>query len=143
MAEVFVDTSGWAHYLAPGEPFHDKAKVAIDGNLSAGAGIVTTNYVVAELAALLYSPLGFSHARRVEAVEGIRSANSVKVVHVDPDLDEKAWDLYKRRSDKSWSLVDCASFTLMESRGITEAITTDRHFEQAEFHTLLGMNPGR
>ena len=140
MAEVFVDTSGWACLFVPEERFHAEARAVMDERLSAGAGIVTTNYVLAELVALLRAPLGIPHNRRVEAIEGIRSAGSVEIAHVDQDLEEKAWGLYKKRPDKSWSLVDCASFALMEGRGITEAITTDRHFEQAGFLTLLGKN---
>jgi predicted nucleic acid-binding protein len=41
------------------------------------------------------------------------------------------------RPDKEWSLVDCTSFVLMERRGLTEALTTDHHFEQASFVRLL------
>ncbi len=41
------------------------------------------------------------------------------------------------RADKEWSLVDCASFVVMQQRGLTEALTTDRHFEQAGFVRLL------
>ena len=137
MADVFVDTSGWASLFVPEQPFHDKAKAVMERHLSAGAGIVTTNYVLAELVALLHSPLGIPHSRRVEVIEAIRSAGSLEVAHVDQDLDEKAWGLYKRRSDKSWSLVDCTSFAIMRSRGISQALTEDHHFDQAGFQRLL------
>jgi predicted nucleic acid-binding protein len=33
--------------------------------------------------------------------------------------------------------VDCASFIVMQERGITEAFTSDRDFEQAGFKRLL------
>lgn len=49
----------------------------------------------------------------------------------------KRWDLFQRRSDKTWSLVDCASFVVMQERGTMEALTTDIHFEQAGFVRLL------
>jgi hypothetical protein len=32
-----------------------------------------------------------------------------------------------RRSDKDWGLTDCASFVVMEERGLSEALTTDDH----------------
>jgi len=41
------------------------------------------------------------------------------------------------RNDKDWSLTDCISFIVMEEHGITEALTGDRHFEQAGFRALL------
>ncbi len=45
--------------------------------------------------------------------------------------------LYADRPDQRWSLTDCASFQLMESRGISEALAYDRDFEQAGFSPLL------
>lgn len=45
--------------------------------------------------------------------------------------------LYKRRLDKEWSLVDCVNFVVMTRRSITEALTTDHHFEQAGFFRML------
>ena len=50
---------------------------------------------------------------------------------------QEAIELYNNRPDKSWSLTDCTSFILMRSRGITQALTADRHFEQAGFTALL------
>ena len=45
--------------------------------------------------------------------------------------------MHKERSDKSWSLTDCISFVVMGEHGITDALTGDRHFEQAGFRALL------
>ena len=42
-----------------------------------------------------------------------------------------------RGVDKEWGLIDCVSFVVMEYRGITEALTSDAHFEQAGFQALL------
>jgi len=52
-------------------------------------------------------------------------------------LDEEAWSLLKTRLDKNWSLVDCASFVVMQHRKIAEGFTSDHHFEQAGFSRLL------
>ena len=45
--------------------------------------------------------------------------------------------LYSNRRDKSWSLTDCISFSVMAERGITDAHTGDHHCVQAEFRALL------
>lgn len=46
-------------------------------------------------------------------------------------------DLYRARPDKEWSLTDCTSFVVMNECGLTDALTGDRHFEQAGFKALL------
>jgi hypothetical protein len=46
-------------------------------------------------------------------------------------------ELYATRPDKEWSLTDCISFVVMEREGLTDALTGDRHFEQAGFKVLL------
>jgi len=53
------------------------------------------------------------------------------------DLFRRALALYRDRSDKDWSLTDCASFVIMTERRITEALTHDRHFEQNGYRALL------
>jgi uncharacterized protein len=47
---------------------------------------------------------------------------------------DEALQLYH---DKEWSHTDCASFRVMEKEGIGEALTYDRHFEQAGFKALM------
>ena len=48
-----------------------------------------------------------------------------------------AFDRYKQSADKSWSLTDCAGFQIMETEGISAALTHDHHFVQAGFEALL------
>ena len=75
--------------------------------------------------------------RQIQFLADLRSAPWVEVVHIDEPLDSAAWNLWQSRPDKEWSLVDCASFVVMQQRGLTEALTTDHHFEQGGFVRLL------
>ena len=43
---------------------------------------------------------------------------------------------YASRLDRRWSVVDCASFLLMEERDMHEVLACDREFEQAGFVAL-------
>ena len=52
-------------------------------------------------------------------------------------LFRRAVDRYTRRKDKTWSLVDCVSFLIMEEHRITDALTPDMHFQQAGFEVML------
>src|SRR5674476_1054902 len=55
----------------------------------------------------------------------------IEVAPFQPEPIDSAVQLYRARPDKDWSLTDCLSFVITERRHLTEALTTDGHFEQA------------
>ena len=60
-----------------------------------------------------------------------------RIVEASPELFEKGLTLYNSRPDKFWSLTDCISFVVMTEERISDALTGDRHFDQAGFKALL------
>jgi hypothetical protein len=97
--------------------------------------VVLTDWVIAETG----NGLARTHQRRnfPNAVRQLRSSPRVRIVIVEATLMQRAVRLDEERPDKTWGLVDCASFIVMEDDGIKDACTTDRHFEQAGFRRLL------
>ncbi len=136
MADMFVDTSGWATLFDPQEAYHATAALLYRAGRQQGQTFVTTNYVISELVSLLTSPFRVPRVKIIPYVDGLRTSPHIEIVYIDAQLDEQAWQLLKARRDKDWSLVDCSSFALMEQRGIAQALTTDHHFEQAGFIRL-------
>lgn len=137
MSALFMDTSGWGSLVDAKQPFHTKAAALYRLARDQRRKIFTTNYVIVELVALLMSPLRVSREKIIAFIDSLKSSPYLEIIPIDSALDAKGWELFKSRSDKNWSLVDCTSFVLMEERGMTEALTTDHHFEQAGFITLL------
>ena len=136
MNKVFIDTSGWASFFIKKDPYHVEALRLMRQWQQQNLWIVTTNYVLTELIAL-FTRERVQRSTVLDYIENIRSADWVEIVHIDESLDAEAWQLLANRSDKEWSLVDAASFIVMEDRGITEALATDHHFEQAGLVPLL------
>lgn len=62
---------------------------------------------------------------------------NVEVIPLTNELLNESIDLYRERKDKDWGMTDCVSFVLMKKFKIFQALTTDRHFEQAGFTALL------
>ncbi len=137
MSELFADTSGWGHLVDPTQAFHNQAVSIYRSARLQRQKVVTTNYVLVELVALLTRPLRVPRSTVIAFIEGLKSSPHVEVVHVDAGIDAEAWTLLRNRQDKEWSLVDCASFALMSRRGIRESLTSDQDFEQAGFVRLL------
>ena len=97
--------------------------------------VVTTDAVVLEIGAALAR---VSHRiAAVRFIDGLRADPNVEIVALDRTLFESAYRLFKERPDKDWSLTDCVSFVLTRERGISEALTADQHFVQAEIEALL------
>jgi predicted nucleic acid-binding protein len=52
-------------------------------------------------------------------------------------LFDRSLDLYARRPDKSYSMVDCISMVVCRDLEIADVLTDDRDFEQEGFVALL------
>jgi predicted nucleic acid-binding protein len=135
MKAVFADTSYWFALLNTRDALHQKA-IVMSRQLSA-VPLVTSEMVFVELLNSVSS--GNPRERRavVSAVQGFRGSDSVIVVPQTPEQFAIAFDRYKQSADKNWSLTDCASFQIMETEGISAALTHDHHFVQAGFEALL------
>ena len=65
----------------------------------------------------------------------------IEVAPFQPEPIDSAVQLYRARPDKDWSLTDCLSFVITERRPLTEALTTDGHFEQAGLKVVMLVEP--
>lgn len=132
MKPVFADTSFYVALFGPGDVHHATA-VGLSRELR--RVVVVTEFVLLELA----NALARASSRKlfVDLLPQLRTNPNVIVVAVSPELFARGYSLYADRADKDWSLTDCISFVVMEQEGITDALTADRHFEQAGFTALL------
>lgn len=132
---VFLDTSGWVALLNADDQLHAAANDRMQEFTSERRPLVTTDWVLAETGnglARFPARSGFAGA-----VAAFRSSKNARLVRVDGTLFQRAVDLYASVNDKTWGLVDCASFIVMRDAAILEALTTDHHFTQAGFRALL------
>ena len=129
---VFADTF---HFLALLNSSDDAHVRAIEASCVAGREFVTTEFVLLELADALADPRD-----RVEFFvvrDAIINDASFHIVPASTELLARGIQFYRERPDKEWSLTDCISFVVMAEKGLSEALTGDRHFEQAGFKPLL------
>ena len=136
-SELFVDTSGWAEIADQSLVFHAQADSYATQTVASRKHLLTTDWILAELTALLTRPLRLSKPRQIQLLSDLRRDPTIDLIHLDQSLVDAAWQLWAARPDKDWTLVDCSSFVVMQQRGLTDALTTDHHFEQAGFIRLL------
>lgn len=130
--QIFLDTSGLLC-------IHDGKDVrnaeAINLFIKAKR-ILTTNYILAEFVPLSYVR-GQNRQETLSFIDDFLKISRLEIVWVNETLHNRAMKLLSDRRDKNYSLCDAVSFVVMREHGISEALTTDRHFEQEGFVKLL------
>lgn len=88
---------------------------------------MTTNFVVAEAHALILARIN-----RQMAIQFLRDLedSSLRVIRVAETDERQAREIIYRYDDKSFSLTDAISFSLIERLGIDLAFSFDRNFAQ-------------
>ncbi len=135
MKPVFADTAYWLALTNPFDQHHDNA-TRVSASLETRR-IITSEAVLTEYLNALADKGAAVRLAAVRAAESILRNPGVTVVAQTHPLFQKGFDLYKGRPDKGYSLTDCISMTIMRHRKLTEALTTDRHFEQEGFVALM------
>lgn len=132
---VLLDTQGLIALLNTGDMLHAKARELWARLGRDGYFVTPTDWIIAETG----NGLVRTRARRrfPAMIRSLRTSKRVQIVFVTEQLLHRALSGYESRTDKSWGLVDCASFEVMKDNEITEAFTDDKHFKQAGLRCLL------
>jgi len=134
-APVFIDSGAWIALLHRADSLHESTVELYRKLIDNRRIFLTTSLILVEVANAFSMP-GRWHLA-IELENRLQASAICDVTWIDQQLYERSWNLYRERVDKDWSLVDCSSFVLMKERHITEALTADRHFEQAGFTKLI------
>ncbi len=135
--EIFVDTSGWMGFFVVNEPIYARRRRIIAEAIEERIPLDTTNYVPTELVPLLTTRTRLSRPQILSLIGSISTMRELEIVHITPELHQRAFQLLQTRPDKDWSWVDAASFIVMQQKQLSQALTTDHHFEQAGFERLI------
>jgi hypothetical protein len=129
---IFIDTGYILALVNTTDKYHERARATA---LTTPPPFIITEAVLIEignaLSNLRWRQLG------VAALNDLRSDPNITVIPTDTGLLNRAIELYASRPDKEWGLTDCLSFVVMQDNGVREALSTDRHFEQAGFQIVL------
>lgn len=130
--ERFVETVYWLAVLNDRDQYHTRA-LALSDQLD--GPFVTTDAVLFEVGNALSKAPWRSLA--VDFLANVERDPELEIVRATADLFARAVSLFSARPDKTWGLTDCLSFTVMQDRGIREALTADQDFVQAGFRARL------
>ena len=137
---IFIDTWAWVALALKRDKNHRTAKSWHKRLRRAGRRYVTTDFVLSELIAHLYTTLTPPQAQGfVNTLLAAVDAGTYQLVHVSPDQFRRAWAMRQKYHDKpDISFVDFTSMVVMLDLGVTDVFTGDDHFRQVNlgFHLV-------
>ena len=128
MNGIFIDTGYLIALINKKDDLH---KVALEASKRFDGPFLTTQLILVELANSLCLPA--QKQLTINIIEKMQADSLTTVVPLTTDRFKKAFTLYKKRSDKSWGMVDCFSFVAMDEFEIKQSLTFDEHFRQAGY----------
>jgi uncharacterized protein len=132
---LFLDTAFVVALINPRDQYHTVAQRLLP-KIEKARQIWTTRFVLTEigngLSAEIYRQQASGFMNQIFA-----SKNLYKIADQDDAIFMRGFVTFQNRPDKSWGLVDCISFAVMEEKNIKVALTTDQHFVQAGFRALM------
>jgi predicted nucleic acid-binding protein len=125
---VFTDTSAYFALSYTSDASHASAQVHMRELAAARCRLYTSNFIAAELHALLLTRINrFVAATALATLDASQLTTMERVTEGD---ELRAREIIARYTDKDFSLTDATSFAIMERLGISHAFTYDRNFAQ-------------
>ncbi len=125
---IFVDTSAYFVLANRRDASHQSASALLHQLVAERRRLFTTNFVLAELHALLLARINRAVAAQVLAQ--IDTSQATTVVRVSARDELRARAIIARYTDKDFSLTDAMTFAVMERLGISYAFPLDQDFAQ-------------
>lgn len=133
--QVFVDTHGLIALVNADDAHHEQTVQILAQCGDRQVGVMTSDWVLAEfLSACARRPL---RAAACAVIHDLQASTLTTIVPADRDTWTRAYDLFSRRRDKDWSLIDCTTMVLCGEHGVDEVLTHDHHFTQAGLKILI------
>jgi predicted nucleic acid-binding protein len=128
---VFVDTSAFIAVFDKDDDLHSEALRLFDEIKNKKIQMVVTDYILSESITTAMARAG--HRIAVTVGEFILGSHVVELIWLDKTIKLKAWEFFKKYSDKSYSFTDCTSFVVMKEIKVNHFFAFDEDFTKAGF----------
>ena len=137
--KVFADTFYFLAIAVAEDQWHQQT-LAIQATLGR-VHIYTIDEMLTEFLAAMSGRGRINRRLGVDIVRQLLSDEFVTVLHQSHQSFLDGLELYEKRDDKGYSLVDCISMNTCRQHRISDILTNDHHFEQEGFNVLVSENP--
>lgn len=123
MKRCLVDTGAWYALADRKDPDHADVSLCLE---EYAGRLVTTNFIFEESVTLIRYRLGAGAARAFG--EQLLAGSAARLVHITRSDERRAWEIFTRYRDKSFSYTDCTSFAAMQRLRLDAAVAIDDDF---------------
>ncbi|MBW1802346.1 MAG: type II toxin-antitoxin system VapC family toxin [Deltaproteobacteria bacterium] len=131
---IIVDTGYWIALLDRRDTNHIVAK-RNSKTILQKYRLYLTDFIVFETITYLKCSIG-RHDLALRFLKKVKDS-SLTMVPVDEGVKKEALELFKKYSDKTLSVTDCASFVIMKEKEIRKYAGFDDHFKQMGYACVL------
>jgi uncharacterized protein len=132
---VFVDAACLVSLINPRDQMHQNAIEAL--SMIEGAELMTTDAVLTEVLNYYAERGDYFRREALSIVKNLMTREDFNLIYHGKYLFHMALERFEDRQDKGYSLTDCMSMIVMESDGVQDILTSDKHFKQAGFNILM------
>jgi len=129
---TFVDTSAVLALLDADDRCHSEADQAWSELIRSNEKLVSSNYVLVEMFALVQRRLGMEAVRAIQEI----LVPLLDIEWIDAECHGTAMKDFLKASRRRLSFVDCTSFEVMRRRQISRAFAVDGHFDEHGFEQI-------
>jgi predicted nucleic acid-binding protein len=129
---TFVDTSAVLALLDADDNRHSDADRAWNELIHSHEKLISSNYVLVEIFALVQRRLGMEAVRAIQDI----LVPLLDIEWIDAECHGAAMKEFLKVSRRRLSFVDCASFEVMRRREIPRAFAVDGHFPEHGFEQI-------
>lgn len=133
--KIFVDTSAFVALFDKKDQYHKRAAAFFDTLNPTLIKLHTSNYVMDETITRIRIQDG--HHSAVIFGSHFFMSKIFHIYYIDRELEQGAFELFKKYADKKLSFTDCTSFALMKHLGIKKAFAFDDDFAKVGFEIVL------
>ncbi|MBU0570738.1 MAG: PIN domain-containing protein [Bacteroidetes bacterium] len=131
--ELFVDTSAFISLANRKDQFHPLARGFLE-TIDSRTKFHSSNYIIDEAITRIRITAG--HASATAFGKNIFSSKLYQIHYVNQEVEQEAFKLFEKYSDKKLSFTDCTSFALMKGLNIKKAFAFDEDFVHSGFETV-------
>lgn len=122
---IAIDSNFFVALFNPHDTLHEKAlHLASQLETEPERPLIISNLVFVEVVTVLAQRRGT--AVRNEVGEYLRKDPRIVLIHIDPDMHQASWELFRSLPHKNVSFVDCSTLVLMREEGIRTLLSFDR-----------------